>query len=139
MDPHWAVALAVTAALHAGFQVTVSTLVYPALAEAPAAAWRSVHDRHSRRITPLVAVVYAAALVATAGTVLTGLTAATGVSVIATGVAMGLTAALAAPIHGRLGRTEEPDPVLLHRLLVVDRLRALAAVVAALAALAASV
>ncbi|MBC2960774.1 hypothetical protein [Nocardioides deserti] len=49
-------------ALHAGFQLTVTALVYPRLAGTAPAAWSREHSRHSRTITPLVAVVYAAVL-----------------------------------------------------------------------------
>ena len=53
-------AFALAAALHAGFQVTVTVLVYPALAGRSAAEWSAAHTRHSRAITPVVAVVYGA-------------------------------------------------------------------------------
>ena len=46
------------AALHAGFQLTVSVLVYPALLRAEPFA--PAHDRHSRSIVPLVLLVYVA-------------------------------------------------------------------------------
>jgi hypothetical protein len=74
------VAFALAAALHAGFQATVTVLVYPVLGERTAAEWRAAHDRHSRAITPLVGAVYVALLVTggllvavgTGGTVGTG-------------------------------------------------------------------
>ncbi|HET8765795.1 MAG TPA: FMN-binding negative transcriptional regulator, partial [Pedococcus sp.] len=53
-----AAALLGAAGLHAGFQLTVTTLVYPALARVDASRWAEAHDRHSRAITPLVGVVY---------------------------------------------------------------------------------
>jgi hypothetical protein len=58
--------LLAAAALHAGFQLTVTAIVYPALASTPVDDWAEAHDRHSRRITPVVAVVYGAAVVACA-------------------------------------------------------------------------
>ena len=127
----WRVALLAASALHAGFQVTVSTLVYPVLARVPGAAWAEDHARHSRRIVPLVGVVYLAALVAAGGVLLTGPNGFGWVALTATGVAMAVTAGLAAPLHGRLGAGH--DRRLLAVLLVTDRARAVAAVVAVLA------
>ena len=43
---------------HLGFQLTVDLVVYPALGEVPREAWFVAHDRHSRRITPVVALIY---------------------------------------------------------------------------------
>ncbi len=127
-------ALLTTSALHAGFQAVVTVVVYPALADTPAEAWPVAHAAHSRRISVVVGPLYlllaaanlwvlvdgphsAAALVAVAGNLLAGLT----------------TAAVAAPTHGRLGR-EGPQPALLHRLLVADRVRLAGALVAVTAA-----
>ena len=133
----WRVALVGATALHAGFQLAVSVVVYPALAATTPEGWRSVHDAHSRRIAPLVGVVYAVALVAVVGSVLTDPGPAVLLATLATGAAMALTAALAAPLHGRLGRVDRPDTDLLRQLLLVDRLRAVAAVLALVAAVAA--
>jgi hypothetical protein len=122
MTGPWSVALLVTTAAHAGFQAVVTLQVYPALARVPAVAWPSAHAFHSRRITPVVVVVYGALLVACTGAVLAA-PGSVGVWVAALGATATflVTAAGAAPIHGRLGgrRTE----LLLSRLLVVDRLR----------------
>lgn len=133
MSPVTAFALASLA--HAGFQVTVTALVYPALVHAGRTRpdqWRDVHDRHSRAIGPVVAVLYGA-LLATGVWVL-----ATGVDDVATAVAGAgavgaavVTAVAAAPTHGRLAR---PDPALLHRLVVADRVRCGWAVLGALGA-----
>lgn len=132
----WQAALLAATALHAGFQLTVTWLVYPALVRVPASVWRVEHDRHSRRIVPLVGVVYVGALVACAGVLLTGPTCAEWVAAASTATAIGTTALAAAPLHGRL--TGGPDPVVLKRLLRVDSVRAAAVVVAVAAALAAS-
>jgi hypothetical protein len=133
--PDWDVALVGATALHAGFQLTVTVVVYPALAasgrEAPG-SWTQVHGLHSRRIAPLVAVVYGAALVACVGTVLSGPSYAGWLAVGGTAAALAVTAARAAPLHGRLERG--PDPALLRSLIVADRLRLLAALVALVAA-----
>nr|WP_246315527.1 hypothetical protein [Kineococcus aurantiacus] len=111
------------AGVHAGFQATITLVAYPALVATPAGSWAQVHTAHSRRVTPLVAVVYGAVLAAwvwvfTDG----GLGAATWVAA-AGSVTTGATTALrAAPTHTRLGR-EGPRPELLRRLLRADRLR----------------
>jgi hypothetical protein len=114
-------AFVVATAAHAGFQLTVTVLVYPTLVRVAPEQWERAHARHSRGIVPLVVVVYAA-LVATslpfalhhhAPAAWLGLAGAWG--------AMLVTAAAAAPTHARLST---PEPRLLRRLLVVDRGRA---------------
>ena len=131
-------ALLAAAALHAGFQATVTAVAYPALVATPAAAWAAAHAAHSRRITPVVGVVYSCVLaawvwvlatvppspalaVAAAGTLLSGVT----------------TAVLAAPTHGRLGR-EGPRPDLLRRLVRADVVRLAGAVLTLAGALVAA-
>ena len=132
------VALLVVAATHAGFQLTVTVLVYPALAATPPDDWARAHDRHSRRIAPLVFLVYGGFVVtgvwAVASEPLSTPLAATLVQAAATVL---LTGALAAPLHGRLG-VEASRPELLRRLLRVDRARAVLAVVTLLTAAAAA-
>jgi hypothetical protein len=103
------------------------------LVRVPAAAWQAEHARHSRRIVPLVGVVYAAALVACTGVLLRGASYAEWLAVGGTAVTLLATALVAAPLHGRLG--PGPDPVLLRRLLAADRVRAAGAVVALAGAL----
>jgi hypothetical protein len=120
-------------ALHAGFQVTVTFVVYPALAAVPADGWRAAHAAHARRITPVVVVVYAGALaVCAAALVHPGDLAPVPLAVAAAGTlaATGLTATLAGPLHSRL---QDRDPALVRRLLLVDRLRCAAAALAAVA------
>lgn len=51
-------ALVVATAVHAGFQLTVTTVVYPALARVDTDRWSTAHDAHSRSIVPVVAVTY---------------------------------------------------------------------------------
>ena len=129
----WPALLVAGTALHAGFQAGVTALVYPALADVPAEQWERAHDRHSRRITPLVVGVYGAVLLACAGTlVLSERTVGVWLATVATAGAFTVTAGWAAPLHARLGRGR--DPALVTRLLVVDRWRLGFAVVAALAA-----
>ncbi|GAA1476710.1 hypothetical protein GCM10009623_11560 [Nocardioides aestuarii] len=133
------VLLAVVAGAHAGFQVTVTAMVYPRLAATTASEWDAVHGAHSRRIAPLVVVLYGGLVVAGAWAAYDG---AGGVALwvaLATAAAtVVLTAVRAAPLHGRLGRTG-PDPALLAALLRVDRWRAVLALVALGAAVAALV
>jgi len=134
-DP-WSVALLVTTAVHVGFQATVTLLVYPALARVAPADWADAHAVHSRRITPLVAVVYGGVLVSCVGALLSR-PQDLGVLVAAVGTAGALliTATVAAPTHGRLGAGRTAH--LVTRLLVADRLRLTLALVAALGAVAA--
>ncbi len=76
----WGVALLVATAVHAGFQLTVSRLVYPALAAVAPAAWEPTHAAHSRRITPLVGLVYGLVMVTAVGSLASGVTAANAVA-----------------------------------------------------------
>ncbi|MGA9745861.1 MAG: hypothetical protein WBQ50_00235, partial [Nocardioides sp.] len=52
--------LLVATAVHLGFQVSVTLLVYPALGRVGADSWPAAHAAHSRAIVPLVVVVYGA-------------------------------------------------------------------------------
>jgi hypothetical protein len=118
----WPALLLAATGLHAGFQASVTVLVYPALAEAPPERWHEVHDRHSRRIVALVAMVYAAVLVSCVGAVADDPSSVLlWVAALASVATVLVTATAAAPLHGRLGAGW--DPTLLSRLLVVDRLR----------------
>ncbi len=125
---------ALVALAHLGFQATVTVLVYPALArlaapgpqgsetQASEAQWSEAHRRHSRAIAPLVAVLYPALVASGAWLALTGPAGAGWVALLGAAVAIGATAAVAAPTHGRLGR-EGPTPALVRRLLRADRVR----------------
>ncbi len=150
-------ALVAATGLHLGFQLVVTVLVYPALARVPADRWVVEHALHSRRITPVVGVVYGLLLVAGASVLVDGPTALQVGSLLAVGTTMLVTAVVAAPLHSRLGapaadaepaalpgtalpRTALTGPRdnLLARLLVADRARTALALVAALLALAGS-
>lgn len=125
--------LVAATALHLGFQLTVSSLVYPALADLPPDLWTRAHGRHSRRIVPLVVLTYALVLVALGagfwvGPVSFWLVA----SAAGTALALLTTAVGAAPLHGRLGAGH--DTALVTRLVWVDRLRSIGAAVAPVAA-----
>ena len=126
-------ALLAATAVHFGFQLTVTVLVYPALARIPAGEWQLAHAAHSRAITPLVGLVYGGLLATGIRTLASGLPDPwTLVALAATAVAVLVTAAAAAPAHGRLAAGHDPDRIT--RLLRADRLRAVAATVAFVAA-----
>lgn len=120
------VALTAAAALHLGFQLTVTVLVYPALTRVAPATWADTHDAHSRRIVPLVGLTYAA-LVGTGvwALVAAPLSGALVLALVGATLALLTTAFVAAPLHGRLGSGH--DAALLARLLRVDRVRTLGA------------
>jgi hypothetical protein len=121
--------LVAATAVHAGFQATVTVLVYPALVRTRDDDFPSAHDVHSRRITPLVAAVYGGLAVA-CGAALVAEPRTPGVRVAALGSAGAVlvTGVVAAPTHGRLGRGRTPE--LVSRLLVADRVRLACAVLA---------
>jgi hypothetical protein len=112
-------------AVHAGFQLTVTALVYPALFRAP--DWESAHDAHRRAITPLVAVLYAALVGAVVWALLDGASLGTAVATAGVALSLGVTASVAAPLHGRL--TGHRDPASVRRLRVADVVRTSGAIV----------
>ena len=123
------VALLGATAVHAGFQVVVTFLVYPAFADIPEDQWPAFHAAHSRRIAGIVVVVYAL-LVLTSGWVMVA-----GPTDTATVAAMGaaaaailITAFVAAPAHGRLSPDRGAGDLAL--LVRADRVRLAAALVA---------
>lgn len=128
-----AVAFALVCALHTGFQLTVTLLVYPVLLRRDGRGWAAAHARHSRTIVPVVGVVYPALLLTGGALVVDGPGVAGWVALGATGLALVLTAGVAAPLHGRLASY---DPRLAGRLLLVDRVRCAAVTAGALAAVA---
>lgn len=123
------VILLAAAALHAGFQFTVTSVVYPALVSTEPAGWHGAHAAHSRAITPIVVLTYGALLLA-CGWALWAMPSSVGVWMCAAGatLSMSATALVAAPTHGALSRG--PDPALLRRLTCSDRVRALGALIA---------
>lgn len=138
-------ALAVASALHLGFQLTVTMVVYPALARVDDAGWSVAHSRHSRAITPLVVLVYGTLVVCGAWAVVVVVLGGNGsagsagrtdlwmwVSIVGALLAMLTTAFVEAPLHGRLGRGR--DQALVDRLLRGDRVRTVGAVLSCVAA-----
>lgn len=121
------VMLLAATAVHLGFQATVTTMVYPALFASP--DWADAHRRHSRAITPVVAVVYGALVAAATWVLVSGaLTAWTVVSLLGVALSLATTAVVAAPLHGRLARGR--DAGLIRRLTWADLVRTTGALVA---------
>lgn len=116
----------VAAAVHAGFQLTVTVLVYPALSRVGAQDWQREHQLHSNRIVPLVGVVYVLLAGATVWLLTETRSGWTWASAVASFLVAAITALGAAPLHGKL---RDRDPELIRRLMVVDRCRAALALV----------
>jgi hypothetical protein len=133
----WDTAVIAATAVHAGFQLTVTWLVYPALGDVVRESWAAAHATHSRRIVPLVGLVYLTVVVAVVGGLVIRPDLPHLVAAAASGVVFLLTAGVAAPLHGRL--SPERDPRLFGRLLAADRLRSVFALVALAAAIAAGI
>jgi hypothetical protein len=129
-----AVAFLAAAAAHAGFQATVTTVVYPTLTHVRAAHWRQAHDRHIRAVRPLVVGLYLALVATSVWWLVDDWSTVAVIAVVLAALPMALTAVVAAPLHRRLVRR---DNAALVRLLSVDRVRtglAVAAVVVAIVA-----
>ena len=128
-----ATAFLAAAAAHAGFQATVTLVVYPTLSHVRAAHWRQAHDRHSQAIVPLVAVAYLALAATGAWWLAADWSALAVVAVVLAALSMAVTAVVAAPLHRRL---VQRDDAALDRLLGVDRRRTVLASAAAVVAVA---
>lgn len=130
------VTLLLIAAGHLGFQLTVSLVVYPALGEVGDESWRVAHERHARRIAPLVGAIYVPLVLVLAWTAATE-PQATGTWLALVGGALSVvtTAAIAAPLHGRLATVPAAERTeLLGDLGRVDLIRTVGAVVCLLGA-----
>jgi hypothetical protein len=118
--------------VHLGFQLTVTVVVYPALARAT--DWPAAHRAHTRAITPVVVVVYgllcASAVVALTTTWLDGWVV---LSALGAALSGATTALVAGPTHARLA--DGRSAALVSRLLAADRVRTVGAVVAVVGAL----
>jgi hypothetical protein len=126
------------AALHLGFQLSVTLLVYPALARVRAPGWPAKHAAHSRAITPLVVIVYGVLLLACGWALVARWPDAwTLVAVAGAGLSFLTTALVAAPAHGR--QAAGRDVGLVRRLLAADRVRTVGALVCCAAAAVAAV
>lgn len=122
--------LLLVASAHLGFQLTVDLVVYPALGDVPADAWSAVHDRHSRRIVPLVVALYPPLVLLLGWSVVTEpRSVGTWLAVAGGLLSIVTTAAVAAPAHGRLSSVGAAErPVLLRRLDRADRVRSIGAI-----------
>jgi hypothetical protein len=121
--------LLLVAAAHLGFQLTVSLVVYPALREVDADAWPVAHAHHSRRIAPLVGALYVPlVLVLASAAVAEPEASGTWLALVGGAVSVVTTAAIAAPLHGRLGTATE-RPELLRALGQADVIRTIGAAV----------
>jgi hypothetical protein len=130
-----ATAFLTAASAHAGFQATVTLVVYPTLSHVRAAHWRQAHDRQTRQVRPLVAVLYLALAATSVWWLAVDWSVLAVVAVVLVALPVGATAVLAAPLHRRLIRRDEDA---LTRLLAVDKARtvlALAAVAVAVVAI----
>ena len=129
--------LLMVAAAHLGFQLTVDLVVYPALGDVSSDAWEAAHDRHSRRIVPLVVALYPPLVLLLGWAVVAEpRSAATWVAVAGGLLSVVTTAAVAAPTHGRLASVEAAGrPALMQRLDRADRVRSVGAVVCVVGAL----
>lgn len=129
------VAFVAAAGAHAGFQATVSAVVYPTLSHVRAAHWRQAHDRHTKAIWPVVAVLYLAVVATSVWWLADDWSALPLVAVVLALLPMAVTATVAAPLHRRLVRR---DDVALARLLSADRVRTALAVASVAVAIAAA-
>lgn len=122
--------LLLAAAAHLGFQLTVAVVVYPALREVGDEAWSGAHESHSRRIAPLVGVLYVPLVVALAWVAATQPQAmGTWLALVGGALSVVTTAVLAAPMHGRLATVPAAERAeLLGNLGRVDLIRTAGAV-----------
>jgi hypothetical protein len=130
-------ALVVAGAVHLGFQLTVTVLVYPSLARVGPDDWSAAHERHSRAIVPLVVLVYGALVLTGSWALVSARSPWVLASLIGAGLSLLTTALIAAPLHGRLAAG--PQPELVRRLLRADLVRTLGAFVCLAAGIMASV
>ena len=122
-----ATAFLTAASAHAGFQATVTLVVYPTLSHVRSAHWRQAHDRHVHDVRPLVAVAYLALVATAVWWLAVDWSAVAVVAVVLALLSMAVTAVLAAPLHRRLVKR---DDATVARLLAVDRWRTILAVAA---------
>ena len=129
------VLLVAATALHAGFQLVVTLVVYPALAATPAERWPSTHAAHVHRIVPVVGLVYGSVLVAVCSRSGRRRGCAVGGG---RGVHGGGRVTASWPRRRTDGSAGRLDERVLRRLVAADRVRLAAAVTAAVAALVAA-
>ncbi|WP_252974906.1 hypothetical protein [Janibacter melonis] len=126
--------LVLLAGAHLGFQLTVDRVVHPAPAEVGHERGAGAHAAHSRRITPVGAVISPPLVLVVAWQPVAPPAVAAGwLAAAGTLVAVVPTALVAAPAPGRLGRgpDEQERARLLRRLARADHVRTAGALVAA--------
>jgi hypothetical protein len=97
-------AYALAAAAYLGFQLTVRLVIYPQFARVPAEAFSNFERAHQRSITPLVAPLFAALALSTAGLVVAGPRVPGLAAAALLGGVLGATAFGAVPQHAALSR-----------------------------------
>ena len=102
-----ATAFLASASAHAGFQATVTLVVYPTLSHVRAAHWRQAHDRHTKQVRPLVAVLYLALAATSVWWLAVDWSRLAVLAVVLVALPVAVTAVLAAPLHRRLVRRDE--------------------------------
>jgi hypothetical protein len=130
-----ATAFLTAASAHAGFQATVTLVVYPTLSHVRSAHWRQAHDRHLHEMRPVVVAAYLALVATAVWWLADDWSAIAVVAVVLALLSIAVTAVLAAPLHRRLVKR---DDATVARLLTVDRWRtgfAVAAVAVTIAAI----
>ena len=123
------------ASAQAGFQATLTLVVYPTLSHVRAAHWRQAHDRYIQQVKPLVVAVYLALAATSVWWLADDWSTLAVFAVVLAALPVAVTAVLAAPLHRRLVRR---DDAALERLLTLDKARAVlafAAVAVAIVAL----
>ncbi len=124
-----AVAYLMVASAYAGFQWTVQLVVYRQMTSVPAGRFAAYERDHRRRITPLVAVLFAALVLATAGLAFDQPWWVVVLAALPTITILAVTAFGAVPQHRRLQRGWDAGAH--RRLLRWDLVRALAGTAAA--------
>jgi len=127
---HWVVvAHLVAVGAYAGFQWTVHLVVYPQFTGVPASAFAAYERAHQRRLSVLVGPLFGALVLSTSLLVVAGPPAlpwwGLAGSVVLLLVVLGTTAALAVPLHRRLGTGWDAGAH--HALVRVDAVRVAAA------------
>lgn len=132
-DQVWWHLLLLGAGAHAGLELVVHLVVYPALADASAGSTgdaRAGHQAHMRRMSVAVAPVYGLLVLAAAAALLTDLSALSAAAAVLVVATLAVTGLLAVPAHEGIVRAEDAAgrAVLHRRLARADLVRLLLAV-----------
>src|SRR5262245_25548173 len=102
-----ATAFLAAASGHAGFQATVTLVVYPVLSHVRSANWRQAHDRVTDAMRPLLAVAYVVVAAAGVWWLAVDWSVLALVAVLLALLSMAVTAVLASPLHRRLVKRDD--------------------------------